>query len=126
MVEPADESAGAWVAACIEGRVSVRIPELAYAEVSSALVKYVRAGELTADDGDEALDFVLSLPLAVDPVRRISRAAYAIAVSRRLSAYDAYYVALADGHSAILVTADSRLADQAQRSALLPGTGPPS
>ena len=44
---------------------------------------------------------------------------------RGISAYDAFYLALATGYDAVLVTADRRLAAEADRAALLPDDGPP-
>jgi predicted nucleic acid-binding protein len=56
----------------------------------------------------------------------IARQAFALAITRGISACDAAYLALALGSDAILVTADRRLAGHAERSALLPHEGPPS
>jgi predicted nucleic acid-binding protein len=51
--------------------------------------------------------------------------ALAVALARRVSAYDACYLVLAEAANAVLVTADRALADLAPRSALLPYDGPP-
>jgi predicted nucleic acid-binding protein len=87
---------------------------------------YVRAGQLSYDDSDEALGAAASLPLDVVPTRLLARQALAFATRRRLSAYDACYLALAIGYDAVLVTADRRLAAEAERSALLPDASPPA
>ncbi len=55
----------------------------------------------------------------------LARQALGLGIVRGLSAYDASYLALALGTDAILVTADRRLAAEADKSALLPDEGPP-
>lgn len=126
IVRPEEPTAVEWVRGVQDQRVLARVPELVYAEVANALARYERAGKMTADAGDSALDYVLGLPLVVEPLHRIARAAYGLAVTRRMSTYDACYLALALGHDAVLVTADRALAAAAPRSALLPETGPPA
>ena len=94
-------------------------------EVANALVGYVRVGDVDADEAASRLDDVLDLPLEVHSSRILAAQAHALAVARGISAYDASYLALALGYDATLVTADRRLAEQAERSALLPEEGPP-
>ena len=118
-------TARAWVAAVMAGEVAAVAPGVLFAEAANALTLYVRAGQLTYEDSDEALGAVVLLPLDVIPTRLLSRQALALATRHRISAYDACYLALASGYDAILVTADRRLAAEAERSALLPEAGPP-
>ncbi len=80
---------------------------------------------MSADQGDERLDYILSLPFEIEPLHRIARAAFGLAIARGVSIYDACYLALSIGYNAVLVTADRALAAQAERSALLPDEGPP-
>jgi len=101
------------------------VPDLVFTESANALASYVRAGRLAYKDSDEALETVSSLPLDVVPGRLLARHALALAVTRRVSAYDACYLALAIGYDAVLVTADRRLAAQAEKAALLPRDHPP-
>lgn len=101
------------------------MPDVVFAETANALALYVRAGRLEYLDSDEALATVSSLPLEIAPTRLLARHALALTVSRPVSAYDAFYLALAIGYDAILVTADRRLAEAAERAALLPRDGPP-
>ena len=119
-------TARAWVAAVVAGDVTALVPGILFAETANALAVYVRAGQLRYEDGDEALGTVVSLPLDVIPTRLLARQALALATRRRMSAYDACYVALAFGYDAILVTADRRLAAEAERPALLPHDHPPT
>ncbi len=100
-------------------------PDLIYLEAANALAGYVRNGDIGADEATAALTDILDIPLEAHPDRLLARSALALAITRRISAYDASYLALALGTDAILVTADRRLAEQAERSALLPDEGPP-
>lgn len=101
------------------------VPDLIYAETASALVKYVRHGEIHSLEADEAMESLLHLPLDVHSLRLLGRQALALSLIRGISVYDACYLALATGYDAVLVTADRRLAGSAERAALLPRDGPP-
>ena len=101
------------------------MPDLVYVESANALLTLVRGGELTGVEADERLALILDAPLAPVPTRLLARQALALSLQRRISAYDACYLALAIGYDAVLVTADRALAEQAERSALLPEAGPP-
>jgi predicted nucleic acid-binding protein len=94
-------------------------------EVGNALVKYARAGRLAPEEADDELCGVLQAPISRVPTAVVARQALALAATRRISVYDAAYLALALGTGAILVTADRRLAAEAEKSALLPDEGPP-
>jgi predicted nucleic acid-binding protein len=124
-VEP-EQAARAWVAAVIAGDLRAHVPDLVFTETANALAGYVRAGRLGYDDCDEALGTVLSLPFDVVPGRLLARQALAFTVTRRVSAYDACYLALTIGLDAVLVTADRRLAAEAEKAALLPRDYPPT
>jgi predicted nucleic acid-binding protein len=96
-----------------------------FAESASALLKYVRHGKIRTGDADDALAAIVSLPAEVVSSGLLARQALALAVTRRISAYDGCYLALAIGYDAVLVTADRRLAEAAERAALLPYDHPP-
>lgn len=119
-----DLAAAAWLAAVEEGRVRAHVPDLVYVEVASAFLGYLRAGAITTGQADERLAFILGAPLNAIPLGLLARHAFAVAWMRRLSPYDACYLALAIGYEAVLVTADRRLAAEAERPALLPGASP--
>ena len=108
------------------GSVNALAPGVVFAEVANALALYVRTDRLDHDDVGAALATVVSLPLNVVPTRVLARQALALAVLRGISAYGACYLALALGHDAVLVTADRRLAEAADRTALLPHDLPPA
>ncbi len=106
-------------------RVRARVPDIVFLEVANAFLKYVRAGSMAIDAADEGLSRVLAAPLERVAAELIARQALALAAVRGISAYDGAYLALALGTNAVLVTADRRLAAEAERSALLPNEGPP-
>jgi predicted nucleic acid-binding protein len=120
-----EEAAKDWLGAVARGEVRARAPGFVSLEVGNALAKYVRAGSLTPEEADDELRAVLHAPISLIPTGLVARQALALAVTRGLSVYDAAYLALALGSDAILVTADRRLAAEADRSALLPDEGPP-
>ena len=115
------EQAAARTRELAHGRARAAVPDLFYVEVVNALVKYVRAGRLTSDEAGAALDYVAELPFAPTPCAELAPDAFAIAVDRGVSGYDAMYLALAEATEAVLVTADRRLAAAARRSQLLEG-----
>ena len=90
-----------------------------YAEVGNALLVEQRAGALPASELVTILDEVLRFPLGVFPARGLTRDAVAVASARGLSVYDGFYVVLAEANSAVLVTADRKLAAACARSELL-------
>jgi predicted nucleic acid-binding protein len=120
-----EPAARAWIAALLAANVDAHVPGLVFVEAANALATYVRGGRIEYDDADESLEKIASLPLDVVPTRMLGRQALALATRRGMSAYDACYIALAIGYDAVLVTADRRLAAEAERSALLPDEGPP-
>jgi predicted nucleic acid-binding protein len=109
-----------------EGRVRAHVPDLVYVETASALSKYVRGRAITAEEADRRVAHVVTLELSVVPLRLLSRQALALGLLRKLSPYDACYLALAIGYDAVLVTADRRLAAEAEKAALLPNDHPPT
>jgi predicted nucleic acid-binding protein len=115
-----------WLGAIATGRVRAQAPDFVFFEVGSGLAKYVRAETMTAIEADGHLSNLLDAPIERVPAGLLARQALALAIARRLSVYDAAYLALALGTDAILVTADRRLAGEAERSALLPDEGPPA
>ena len=82
-------------------------PDLVDVETVSVLRKRWRAGDLTARRFRSAVDD-LSLPIARFPTSPLMIRAYEL--RSNVTPYDATYVALAEGLSCPLVTADARLA----------------
>ena len=84
------------------------IPDLADVETVAVLRKRWLAGDLTARRFRAAIDDLLALPLVRFPTGPLMLRAYELRAN--VTAYDASYVALAEGLACTLVTADSRLA----------------
>jgi len=93
-------------------------PTLVYAEVANALLRLHRHG-LSIDRARAALDAVHALDGNARPVESLVRAAWATALARSLTVYDACYVVLAETLDVPLVTADRRLAAATPNSVLL-------
>ncbi len=85
-------------------------PPFMMAEVTSAIYKRVRRGELDLAQAEGALDVVLGFGVRVEEHPRLHRRALALAYRLdRPSPYDAYYLALAELHSCEVWTGDERL-----------------
>ena len=95
------------------------LPDLVFAEVAHALLRYARSGILIPGRGAEILRELASLPVRVIALRELAPAAFSLALARGVSVYDACYLAVALSGDAVLVTADRRLAEAADRSELL-------
>jgi predicted nucleic acid-binding protein len=108
-----------WIGLIDRGETEAFVPDLFYAEVANALNVYVRAGYLRTDLAVELLRTAVDLPLPSRSLRDLAPAALALSLERRLTVYDAAYVALAEAADAVLITADRSLADASRRSELL-------
>jgi len=120
IVQPTEPAGVEWLRRARYGRVRALAPDLIYAEVANSLAKYVRAQELEAEDAAKSLRLILELPLEITPLHRLAGEAFALALARRISAYDACYLVLSLAFGAALVTADRHLAAQTAASVLLP------
>ena len=88
-------------------RAALIAPELLDAEVLSALRGAVLGGRLDEVRALAALDDLADWPLDRIPNRALARLAWRHL--HNVSAYDAFYVAAARAHNAVLLTADGRL-----------------
>jgi predicted nucleic acid-binding protein len=120
IVRPTEPTGVEWFRRVRYGRVRALAPDLVYAEAANAFAKYVQAQELEAEYGAKALRLIVELPLEITPLDDLAPEAFALAVARRISAYDACYLALSTAFGVALVTADRRLAALADESVLLP------
>lgn len=84
-------------------------PDLVRIEVSSVLRRQASTGRLTTERADAALNDLLSFPLRVFPTGPLLRRAWEL--RENVTTYDGCYVALAEGLEAVLLTADTRLAN---------------
>lgn len=117
-VQRSTEARG-WLDAVEAEELDGHVPELVYPEVASALLKYVRAGKMTAADAAAALDTVVALPLRSHRLGDLASGALALALETGRSAYDCCYAVLAESIDAPLVTADRRLAAAVPRAELI-------
>lgn len=125
-LRPGDPSAVEWIRAVERRGVRAAAPDLIFVETAHALLGYLKRGEITTASADVGMERLLDLPLDLCPLAILGRQALAVALLRKVSAYDACYLALATSYDAILVTADRRLAAEAEKAALLPDEGPPT
>lgn len=112
--------AGKRVGAAIRAR-TVCAPQLIVAEVLSALRRLTIGGQISALRAEVALADLSDFPVTLFDLRRLSTPAWAL--RGRVTAYDAMYVALAQGLDCPLVTLDARLARAVEQDVevLVPG-----
>ncbi|MDR1767646.1 MAG: type II toxin-antitoxin system VapC family toxin [Propionibacteriaceae bacterium] len=96
----------------------LHVPHLADVEVASVLRGLARAGDIAADRAAMALDDLADFPAVRWGHEALLRRVWSL--RENISAYDATYVALAEGLGAALVTRDSRLASAASAHAACP------
>ena len=84
-------------------------PDLLYAEVGNILWKKQMRGEMDAAAVPLAARWLLQAPLEVVDSASLLADALALAVQLQHSAYDCFYVALAERQDVPMVTADRRL-----------------
>lgn len=89
-------------------------PELIVAEIVSAFRKYVRARMLTRSQADKSIKQALALIDQLQPLRELVPDVLALGARTDSSAYDLFYLALAQRTGATLLTADVALGRLAQ------------
>ncbi|MFP4536978.1 MAG: type II toxin-antitoxin system VapC family toxin [Dichotomicrobium sp.] len=101
--------------AILESGESFIAPEIILVEVANAFWKAVRADYMTSQEMATAIGHLPSLFTDLVPVRELVSDAGDLAVTLDHPVYDRCYIALARRVEALLVTADKRLAQPAQR-----------
>jgi predicted nucleic acid-binding protein len=93
----------------LEQAARVTVPDLYFAEVANALWKYVAAGDITIDDGQELL--ATASALADDSLASNDLATEALATAAAFDhpVYDALYAVAARRSGAAVCTVDRRL-----------------
>ncbi len=114
-----DEAAKTWIAELERRRIDGLAPDLICAEVANGLAVNVAQETIGSGDAAEALVYILALPLRLEGAASLALPALELAQRHRISACDAFYLALAEAAEATLVTADRRLAAVATDVALL-------
>jgi predicted nucleic acid-binding protein len=98
-----------------QASILLAAPTLIYYELSNALYRLVRHGELSAIRADESMRAALALQLTLYGDAELHRQALHLAQALSLPAtYDAHYLALAQRLGAAFWTADRRLAQLVQ------------
>jgi predicted nucleic acid-binding protein len=90
------------------GRETLHAPHLLDVEVAHVIRRYALAGEVSAEQGGEALEDLEDLSLRRHPHDILLKRVWELRAN--LTAYDAIYVALAEALDAPLFTRDRRLA----------------
>lgn len=107
--EPGSDQAGALLVALASGKLTVEIPDICVAEITSVLWKRCRRDELTPRQARRAQALLLEALPSPTPSVQLVPAALEIALAYRHSVYDCIYVALAELRRCPLVTADRPL-----------------
>ncbi len=92
----------------LAGRETLHAPHLVDVEVAQVVRRYWRAGDITASRGDEALSDLANLPIDRHPHEPLLGRIWQL--RHNATAYDAAYIALAEGLDATFVTLDAALA----------------
>jgi len=92
----------------LSNRESLHAPHLIDVEVAQVLRRYVSRGEMYADRAHMALDLFARFPITRYSHEPLVQRIWAL--RSNLTAYDAAYVALAEGLGATMLTCDERLA----------------
>ena len=103
-----DGQAGRVARARLLADADASAPDLVDVETVSVLRKRWLAGDLTARRFRSAIEDLLALPLVRVPTGPLMPRAYELRAN--VTAYDAAYVALAEGLACTLITGDARLA----------------
>ena len=84
-------------------------PDLVIPEVTNALWKMRRAGAISGEQAEQALDEIPAAFSHLVATSALMRRAYAIATMLDHPAYDCFYLALSEDMGAPLITLDKRL-----------------
>ncbi len=84
-------------------------PQLLLAETANVLLRKQRRGELSAQELGELLQAIVALPIRLCEHGPLLLPATVLAQAHGLTVYDALYLAVAEQHSARLITSDDAL-----------------
>ena len=97
------------------GNDALLAPELILAEAGQVLHKKMGQRLLTAEESDELLNSILLLPIRLFSHRELIGSACELARACGVTVYDALFLALAERHSAYLISADDELQRAAEK-----------
>lgn len=103
----ASDETGRWARECLRS-AALSAPHVMPVEVASSLRRQVIRGSLSASTGRDMLHDVTLLGIDLYPFDPFGDRIWEL--RDNLTAYDAWYVALAEGHDCPLATLDQRLA----------------
>jgi predicted nucleic acid-binding protein len=109
--------AAASVAAVLGSHASVHAPHLIDVEVAQVVRRYLLSGDIDAEKGAAALSDLRAFPMQRHPHDFLLPRVWQL--RHNLNAYDAIYVALAEGLDMPFFTRDARLRTAAQRHSSL-------
>ena len=95
---------------------TLHAPDLFQAEVVSVLCRKIQVKELSADEGREALNAFMQLPVQFHPTADLLAPAFEIALESRQYVYDCVYLILAAQLNIRMVTADRRFYKAIQKT----------
>jgi len=107
-----EEPGSPLAATLLEGDEGLIAPEIVVAEVSNALWRKLRAGEMTVEQAEAAVGELPRFFDDVAPCAHLAARALAITATLDHPVYDSLYLALAELREARLVSADRRLLDR--------------
>lgn len=87
----------------------LHVPDLLFSEVGNILWKCVRRRDISTENAQELMQWLLQLPLQVHASASLLPVALEIACRYDRSVYDSLYLALAVREACAVVTADERL-----------------
>ena len=102
----ADDPAAEWAQRVLSGSQLIA-PHLMPAEVANRLRSAEARGDISSNDGRDAIDNLLDLPIELHPFEPLARRVWELRGA--VTAYDAWYVALAEALDLPLATLDARL-----------------
>ncbi|MFH1463662.1 MAG: type II toxin-antitoxin system VapC family toxin [Pseudomonadota bacterium] len=102
----------------LDERYDLHAPDLLFPEVGNVLWKKTLRGEITSPVAMDILGTLKRVPLTIHATDAVVEHAFSIALQHGRSVYDSLYLALACQLDARMVTADQRLVNALQSTAL--------
>jgi predicted nucleic acid-binding protein len=115
LAEPGSEDADVLVTEALDGKKELVGPAFLFAETLSVLRRRLQQGQIDDEEADEAVEYLLALPVVQMSDPKVYRRAWEIAGQLRLPVvYDSVYLAVAESQGATFWTTDRALFDKAK------------